>query len=63
MKNSRNIVREDSGLVRTALARGRLWYSDFYRHGIYSMRRRIDEVLEHEVATQPSASAGRTAIS
>jgi sugar lactone lactonase YvrE len=34
---------------------GRLWYSDFYRHGIYSMASDgSDEVLEHEVATQPS---------
>ena len=29
---------------------GRLWYSDFYRHGIYSMAADgTDEVLEHEV--------------
>ncbi len=34
---------------------GRLWYSDFYRHGIYSMASDgTDEVLEHEVSTQPS---------
>src|ERR1700690_245866 len=34
---------------------GRLWYSDFYRHGIYSMAADgSDEGLEHEVATQPS---------
>jgi sugar lactone lactonase YvrE len=34
---------------------GRLWYSDFYRHGIYSMASDgSDEVLEHEVLTQPS---------
>lgn len=34
---------------------GRLWYSDFYRHGIYSMASDgTDEVLQHEVATQPS---------
>ena len=34
---------------------GRLWYSDFYRRAIYSMATDgTDEVLEHEVATQPS---------
>lgn len=34
---------------------GRLWYSDFYRHGIYSMAADgSEEVLEHEVPTQPS---------
>jgi sugar lactone lactonase YvrE len=34
---------------------GRLWFSDFYRHGIYSMAEDgSDEVLEHEVPTQPS---------
>jgi sugar lactone lactonase YvrE len=34
---------------------GRLWYSDFYRHGIYSMAEDgSDEVLEHQVLTQPS---------
>jgi sugar lactone lactonase YvrE len=34
---------------------GRLWYSDFYRHGIFSMAEDgSDEVLEHEVPTQPS---------
>jgi sugar lactone lactonase YvrE len=34
---------------------GRLWYSDFYRHGIYSMAGDgSDEVREHEVLTQPS---------
>jgi sugar lactone lactonase YvrE len=34
---------------------GRLWYSDFYRHGIFSMAEDgSDEVLEHEVLTQPS---------
>jgi sugar lactone lactonase YvrE len=34
---------------------GRLWYSDFYRHAIFSMAEDgSDEVLEHEVATQPS---------
>jgi sugar lactone lactonase YvrE len=34
---------------------GRLWYSDFYRHGIFSMAENgTDEVLEHEVPTQPS---------
>jgi sugar lactone lactonase YvrE len=33
----------------------RLWYSDFYRHGIYSMKGDgSDEVLHHEVPTQPS---------
>ncbi len=34
---------------------GRLWYSDFYRHGIFSMAADgSDEVLEHEVPAQPS---------
>ncbi|MGB8197858.1 MAG: SMP-30/gluconolactonase/LRE family protein [Acidimicrobiales bacterium] len=34
---------------------GRLWYSDFYRHAIFSMAEDgADEVLEHHVATQPS---------
>ena len=34
---------------------GRLWYSDFYRHGIYSMAEDgSDELLEHVVPTQPS---------
>jgi len=34
---------------------GRLWYSDFYRRGIFSMAEDgSDEVLEHEVPTQPS---------
>lgn len=34
---------------------GRLWYSDFYRHGVYSMAPDgSDERLEHEVSTQPS---------
>jgi sugar lactone lactonase YvrE len=34
---------------------GRLWYSDFYRHGIFSMASDgSDEVLEHVVSTQPS---------
>jgi sugar lactone lactonase YvrE len=34
---------------------GRLWFSDFYRHAIFSMAEDgSDEVLEHEVATQPS---------
>ncbi len=34
---------------------GRLWYSDFYRRGIYSMSGDgSDETLEHEVVTQPS---------
>jgi sugar lactone lactonase YvrE len=33
----------------------RLWYSDFYRHGVYSMAPHgADERLEHEVAGQPS---------
>jgi sugar lactone lactonase YvrE len=33
----------------------RLWYSDFYRRGIYSMAADgTDEILEHEVVTQPS---------
>jgi len=34
---------------------GRLWYSDFYRHAIYSMAADgSDEVLEREVPNQPS---------
>jgi sugar lactone lactonase YvrE len=34
---------------------GRLWYSDFYRHGIFSMEADgSDEVLEHGVTNQPS---------
>jgi sugar lactone lactonase YvrE len=34
---------------------GRLWYSDFYRHAIYSMASDgSDEVLEHDVPSQPS---------
>jgi sugar lactone lactonase YvrE len=34
---------------------GRLWYSDFYRHGIFSMAADgSDEVLQHDVPTQPS---------
>lgn len=34
---------------------GRLWFSDFYRHGIFSMAPDgTDERLEVEVATQPS---------
>jgi sugar lactone lactonase YvrE len=34
---------------------GRLWYSDFYRHGIYSVASDGgDEILHHEVPTQPS---------
>ena len=34
---------------------GRLWYSDFYRHGIFSIAADgSDEVLQHDVPTQPS---------
>ncbi|HUZ42497.1 MAG TPA: SMP-30/gluconolactonase/LRE family protein [Acidimicrobiales bacterium] len=34
---------------------GRLWYSDFYRRGVYSMAADgSDEILHHEVPTQPS---------
>ena len=34
---------------------GRLWYSDFYRRGIYSMAADgTDEQIEHEVLKQPS---------
>jgi sugar lactone lactonase YvrE len=33
---------------------GRLWYSDFYRHGIYSMDSSGEECLEHVVPGQPS---------
>jgi sugar lactone lactonase YvrE len=52
-----------SAVVREGLAfgeaprwhEGRLWYSDFYRHGIFSMASDgSDERLEHEVLTQPS---------
>jgi sugar lactone lactonase YvrE len=34
--------------------RGRLWYSDFYRRGIYSMDAQGEERLEHVVKGQPS---------
>jgi len=52
-----------SSIVREGLAFGeaprwhnhRLWYSDFYRHGVYSMASDgSDEQLEHEVPGQPS---------
>jgi sugar lactone lactonase YvrE len=34
---------------------GRLWFSDFYRHGIFSISEDgAEERLEHEVPTQPS---------
>jgi sugar lactone lactonase YvrE len=33
---------------------GRLWYSDFYRHGVYSMDAFGEERLEHVVPEQPS---------
>jgi len=33
---------------------GRLWYSDFYRHGVYSMATEGVERLEHVVEEQPS---------
>jgi sugar lactone lactonase YvrE len=33
---------------------GRLWYSDFYRHGVYSMGDDAEERLEHVVEGQPS---------
>jgi len=33
---------------------GRLWYSDFYRHGVYSMDASGEERLEHVVPGQPS---------
>ena len=34
---------------------GRLWFSDFYRHGIFSVAADgTDERLEHAVVTQPS---------
>jgi sugar lactone lactonase YvrE len=34
---------------------GRLWFSDFYRHGIFSVDGEgLDERLEHDVPTQPS---------
>jgi sugar lactone lactonase YvrE len=33
---------------------GRLWYSDFYRRGVYSMDVQCEERLEHVVEKQPS---------
>ncbi|HEY1825278.1 MAG TPA: SMP-30/gluconolactonase/LRE family protein [Acidimicrobiales bacterium] len=33
---------------------GRLWYSDFYRHGVYSLDEAGEERLEHRVDAQPS---------
>jgi sugar lactone lactonase YvrE len=33
---------------------GRLWYSDFYRRGVYSMDAQGEECLEHVVKGQPS---------
>lgn len=33
---------------------GRLWYSDFYRHAVYSLDQEGDERLEHVVPGQPS---------
>jgi sugar lactone lactonase YvrE len=33
---------------------GRLWYSDFYRRGVYSVDTEGDERLEHVVESQPS---------
>jgi sugar lactone lactonase YvrE len=33
---------------------GRLWYSDFYRHGVYSLDAHGGERLEHVVDAQPS---------
>src|ERR1019366_1091708 len=34
---------------------GRLWFSDFYRHGVYSISSDgTDERLEHSVPGQPS---------
>ena len=34
---------------------GRLWFADFYRHGVYSMASDgSDERLEHTVLNQPS---------
>ena len=52
-----------SRVLRTGLSFGegprwhddRLWFSDFYRHGIFSVDPRgNDERLEHDVPTQPS---------
>ena len=37
---------------------GRLWYSDFYRRGIYSMDVTGDERQEHLVGGQPSGLGG-----
>ncbi len=53
---SASVVREGLGFGEgPRWHQGRLWYSDFYRHGIYSMASDgSDEVLEHEVPTQPS---------
>jgi sugar lactone lactonase YvrE len=51
-----SVVREGLGFGEAPRwHEGRLWYSDFYRHGIYSMAEDgSDELLEHEVPTQPS---------
>jgi sugar lactone lactonase YvrE len=51
-----SVVREGLGFGEAPRwHEGRLWYSDFYRRAIYSMAEDgSDEVLEHEVPTQPS---------
>jgi sugar lactone lactonase YvrE len=53
---SATVVREGLGFGEAPRWHdGRLWYSDFYRHAIFSMAEDgTDEVLEHNVATQPS---------
>jgi sugar lactone lactonase YvrE len=64
LHEERGIVKEYTALVvRGGLGfgegprwhEGRLWYSDFYRRGIYAMAADgTGEVLEHEVLNQPS---------
>ena len=53
---STTVIREGLGFGESPRwHEGRLWYSDFYRHAIFSMAADgSDEVLQHEVATQPS---------
>lgn len=53
---SATVVREGLGFGEAPRwHEGRLWYSDFYRRGVYSMAADgSDEILHHEVPTQPS---------
>jgi sugar lactone lactonase YvrE len=55
-KYTASVVREGLGFGEAPRwHNGRLWYSDFYRHGIYSIEADgTDEVLEYKVPTQPS---------